>query len=109
MGRVDVGSTTYLKTGPGFWKAHGKSSAIARTASGVWAQAPWGTVELGLGNLSPDQLGRNLQQMGYGQVGQRTSLNGVKAMKLTTAGLTYFLSAGAPRRVLRVQGSVINA
>lgn len=108
VSRVDVGSTTYLKAGPAFWKAHGESAAIARTADGAWAKAPWGTVELGLGNLSPDQLGRNLQEMEYGQVGQKTSLNGVKAMRLTTAGLTYFLSAGEPRRVLRVQGSVIN-
>jgi hypothetical protein len=108
VNRLDVGSTTYLKTGPDFWKAHGESSAIARTADGEWTKAPWGTVELGLGNMSPDELGRNLQEMEYGQVGQKTSLNGAKALKLTTAGLTYFLSESEPRRVLRVQGTVTN-
>jgi hypothetical protein len=108
VSRVDVGSTTYLNTDASFWKAHGESSAVAARADGAWAKAPYNAVELGLGNLSPDHLGQNLRETGNDLPAERTAVNGVKAIKLTTAGLTYFISTSEPRSVLRVQGSVVN-
>jgi hypothetical protein len=108
VSRVDVGGTAYLKTGPHFWKAHGESSAIADYATGKWTKAPYNAVELSMGNLSPDGLGQNLLGAENDPLAKNTVVNGVKAIRMTTAGLTYFISTGEPRRVLRVEGRAVN-
>jgi hypothetical protein len=108
VSRIDVGSTTYLNARQRFWTAHGESSAIARKADGRWTQAPYGYAELGLVSLSPAHLGQNLLDPGNSPHAVKTSLDGVKAIRLTTAGLTYFVSTSEPHRVLRVQGRTVS-
>ncbi|MDN3352197.1 hypothetical protein [Actinomadura sp. DC4] len=108
VSRVDIDATTYLRAGTNFWKAHGESPAIADEAGGRWAKAPDGYAELGLSSLSPEHLGQNLLDPGTVLAPARTSLNGVGAIRLTAAGLTYFVSAKAPHRVLRVQGRTVS-
>jgi hypothetical protein len=106
--RIDVGATTYLKAGSRFWKAGGQSSANAARADGAWTKAPYNAVWLGMSSLTPDHLGQNLQEAGNDLRAEKATLNGVKVVKATAAGLTYFLSTGGQPRVLRVQGSVVN-
>ena len=108
VGRIDVGGTTYLRAGSRFWQAGGRSAATAARADGVWTTAPDNGVGLGMGDLTPDRLGQDLLEAGNDLPAERTTLNGVKAVELTTAGLTYFLSRSDPPRVLRVQGNVVN-
>ncbi|GAA4633242.1 hypothetical protein GCM10023196_070010 [Actinoallomurus vinaceus] len=108
VSRVDVGGTTYLKTGSRFWKAHGESPAKAGNAGGRWTKAPYNAVELGTGNLSPDQLGQTLLGAENEPLAKKTVVNGIKAIRMTTAGLTYSISTGEPRRVLRVEGRAAN-
>ena len=108
VSRIDAGSTTYLRAGSRFWTAHGESSAIGRAADGLWAKSPYGYTDLSLTNLSPQRLGQNLLDPGT-SLPERTSLNGVRAIRLTAAGLTYFASAKAPHRVLRVQGRTVGS
>jgi hypothetical protein len=108
VARIDVGGRTYLKADSSFWKAGGQSSAMAVRADRAWTTVPYNAVELSLGDLSADRLGQNLQEAADDLPAQRTTLNGVKAIKLTTAGSTYFLSRSEPPRVLRVQGGVVS-
>jgi hypothetical protein len=105
VSRIDVGERTYLTAPSRFWKSHGESSAIAAEADGRWAKAPDGYADLAVGNLSPDRLGRNLLDPVTSPV--NTSLNGVRAIRLTADGLTYFVSTSEPHRVLRVQGRTV--
>ncbi|GAB2840493.1 hypothetical protein GCM10027176_50400 [Actinoallomurus bryophytorum] len=104
VARIDVGGRTYLKADSRFWKASGRSSAVAARADGAWTTAPYDAVELSLGDLSPSRLGQNLREAADDLPVRRTTLNGVKAIRLTTAGSTYFLSRSESPRVLRVQG-----
>jgi hypothetical protein len=107
VSRIDAGSTTYLRAGSRFWTAHGESAAIGRAADGLWAKSPYGYTDLSLANLSPQRLGQNLLDPGT-SIPRRTSLNGVKAIRLTAAGLTYFVSSRSPHHVLRVQGRTVS-
>lgn len=107
VSRIDAGSTTYLRAGSRFWTAHGESSAIGRAADGRWAKSPYGYTDLSLASLSPQRLGQNLLDPGT-SLPERTSLHGVKAIRVTAAGLAYLVSAKAPHRVLRVQGRTVS-
>jgi hypothetical protein len=108
VGRIDVGGTTYLKAGSRFWRAGGRSSATAARADGAWTTVPNNGVGLGMSDLTPDRLGQDLREAGNDLRAERTTLNGVRVVRLTTAGLTYFLSRSDPPRVMRVQGGVVN-
>lgn len=105
IGRVDIAGGTYLKAASAFWTAKGVSSARAAKANDKWTKAPDFTVELNLSDLSPARLAQVLQVAGNDPVAKNTTVRGVKAIKMTAGGRTYYIAAKGARRLLRVEGA----
>ena len=102
--RVDIGGTTYMKAGSSFWTSEGQSSAAAGKADGKWVKAPDSVVDLKLSDLSPAKLSQILQQAGNDPTAEKTSINGTETIKMAAGGTTYYISAGEPRRLVRIEG-----
>ncbi|MEV0408482.1 hypothetical protein [Actinoallomurus sp. NPDC050550] len=103
--RLDVGGTTYLKTDRTFWAAQGGLSADrAAKADGKWTKAPDDLARLNLADLSPARLASALRGAMNDPLAVRTTVNGVKAIKMRTGPRTYYISKSEPRRLLRVEG-----
>ncbi|WP_460336113.1 hypothetical protein [Actinoallomurus acanthiterrae] len=103
--RLDVGGTTYLKADRTFWAGQGGLSADrAAKADGKWTKAPDDLARLNLTDLSPARLASALRGAVNDPLAVRTTVNGVKAIKMRTGSRTYYISKSEPRRLLRVEG-----
>ncbi len=104
VSRVDIGGTTYLKAGSGFWTAEGETSTSAGKADGKWAKAPANAVDLKLSDLSPSALATILGGAGNDPDAQKTSLSGTSVIKMTVRETTYYI-AKSGHRLVRIEGT----
>ncbi|MCW2903921.1 MAG: hypothetical protein JWO67_6186 [Streptosporangiaceae bacterium] len=104
---ITVKDQTYAKAGPGFWRSQGNVSG-----SPAWANdSRWGR----LGNftlapaikkdMTPSALAKNLRDITRYSIRstEQSSAQGTPALKITTSGGTYFLSADGSPRLLRLE------
>ncbi|MEV5746453.1 hypothetical protein AB0L00_01420 [Actinoallomurus sp. NPDC052308] len=105
VSRVDVGGTTYLKAGSGFWNDEGLSSTSAEKASGTWTRAPDDLTLLDLADLAPSRLASVLGQASNDPLAVRATVNGVQAIKMRVSTRTYYVTKSEPRRLLRIEGA----
>jgi hypothetical protein len=101
--RLTVGGETYLKAPASFWISQSVDPATARQAAAGWAKAPSATV-LDVGSLTPGQLARTLEHVGTNPSVVNTTLGATKVIKLTDDFVSYFITANAPNRLVRVEG-----
>jgi hypothetical protein len=101
--RLTIGGDTYLKAPASFWISQSVDPATARQAGAGWAKAPSTTV-LDFGSLTPGQLARTLEHVGTNPSAVSTTLGATKVIKLTDNFVSYFITANAPNRLVRVEG-----
>jgi hypothetical protein len=101
--RLTVGGQTYLKAPASFWISQSVDPATARQAAAGWAKAPAAAV-LDVGSLTPGQLARTLEHVGANPSVVNTTLGATKVIKLTDDFVSYFITASAPNRLVRVEG-----
>jgi hypothetical protein len=103
--RLTVGGDTYLKAPASFWTSQSVAPATAQQAAAGWAKAPSTTV-LNFGSLTPRQLARTLEHVGTNPTVVNTTLGNTKVIKLTDNFVSYFITASAPNRLVRVAGEI---
>jgi len=101
--RLTIGGDTYLKAPASFWLSQSVPPATAGQAAAGWAKAPASTV-LNVGSLTPGRLARTLEHVGSNPSVATTTLGGTKVIKLTDNFVSYFITASAPNRLVRVEG-----
>jgi hypothetical protein len=101
--RLTIGSDNYLKAPASFWLSQSVPPDTAQQAAAGWAKAPATTV-LNVGLLTPGRLARTLEHVGSNPSATTTTLGGTKVIKLTDNFVSYFITASAPNRLVRVEG-----
>lgn len=104
VSRVDIGGSTYLKAGSGFWTAEGEASTSAKKADNTWAKAPPSAIDLKLADLSPSALATILGGAGDDPSARRTSLSGTPVIKMTVRETTYYIATSG-HRLMRIEGT----
>ncbi|HUA29937.1 MAG TPA: hypothetical protein VMC03_13730 [Streptosporangiaceae bacterium] len=105
--RLTIGGETYLKAPASFWVSQSVDPATARQAAAGWAKAPSAAV-MDFGSLTPGQLARTLEHVGTSPSVVDTTLGSTKVIKLTDNFVSYFITASAPNRLVRVEGDAGN-
>jgi hypothetical protein len=103
--RLTVGGETYLKAPASFWTSESVAPATAQQAAAGWAKAPSTTV-LNVASLTPGQLARTLAHVGKNPTVVNTTIGNTKVIKLTDNFVSYFITASAPNRLVRVAGEI---
>jgi hypothetical protein len=104
VSRVTVQGVTYLNGPATFWTSQGIGTTEADQAGGHWAKAPADAVGLSMGSLTPAQVAQVLKHVGPSPQSVKSTLHGTKIIVLTSGGVSYFITADAPHRLLHVTG-----
>ncbi len=102
--RVTINDVTYIKAPTAFWKSVVIDPVSAQQAGGNWAKALGSAVIMTFGSLTPGQVARVLEHVGNKPRVADTALGGTKVIKLTDRGSVYYITAGTPNRLLRIDG-----
>jgi len=101
--RLTIGGVTYLKAPASFWISQSVNPATARQAAAGWAKAPSTTV-LDFSSLTPGQLARTLEHVGSRPAFADTTIGATKVIRITDDFVSYYITAAAPNRLVRVVG-----
>jgi hypothetical protein len=101
--RLTIGGVTYLRAPASFWLSQSVDPVTAGQAAAGWAKAPSATV-LDVGPLTPGQLARTLERVGPSPSVVDTTLGATRVIRLTNDFVSYYITASAPNRLLRVVG-----
>jgi hypothetical protein len=104
VSRLTVQGVTYLNGPASFWSSQGIGTTEANQAGGHWAKAPADAVGLSMGSLTPAQVAQVLKHVGPSPQSVKSTLHGTKIIVLTSGGVSYFITADAPHRLIHVTG-----
>jgi hypothetical protein len=106
VSRITINGVTYLNAPAGFWNLQTNiPQGASSLASGKWAKTPSSDVA-DFTAFTPGVVSRVLEHVGNQPRFVDTTLNGTKAIKLTTAGVSYYITTSAPNRLLRMDGTI---
>jgi hypothetical protein len=104
VSRVTVQGVTYLNAPVAFWKADGIAGTEAAQAGGHWAKAPADAVSLSFDSLTPVQIAQVLKHVGPNPDSITRTFDGKKIIVLTDGGVSYYITASNPHRLIHVTG-----
>jgi hypothetical protein len=102
--RITINGVTYLKAPAAFWKAETINPTADSQAAGNWAKAPAAAVNMSFYSLTPGQISRTLERVGNQPRFVDATLGGTKVIKLSDHGVTYYITANSPNRLIRIDG-----
>jgi hypothetical protein len=104
VSRVTVQGVTYLKAPAAFWSAQGIGATEAGQASDHWAKAPADVASISFAALTPVQIAGALKHVGPNPVSTAQTFDGKKIIVLTDGGVSYYITASSPHRLIHVTG-----
>ena len=102
--RVTVQGVTYLNAPAAFWTSQGIAQPEAGQAGQHWAEAPADAVNLSLESLAPVQVAEVLKNVGPNPASVTRTFRGRKVVVLGAGGVSYYLTASGPHRLIHVTG-----
>jgi hypothetical protein len=104
VSRVTVQGVTYLNAPAAFWAAEGIGGTEAGQAGGHWAKAPAAAAGLSFDSLTPVRIAAVLKHVGPNPVSAKQTFHGKKIIVLTDGGVSYYITASNPHRLIHVTG-----
>jgi hypothetical protein len=102
--RITINDVTYLKAPTAFWRSVVIDPLAAQQAGGNWARALGGAIIMTFDSLTPGQVARVLEHAGNNPRVADTTLGGIKVIRLTAHGTSYYITTSTPNRLVRIVG-----
>ena len=104
VSRVTVQGVTYLNAPAAFWSAEGIGGTEAGQAGGHWAKTPADVASISFDSLTPVQIAGVLKHVGPNPHSVTQTLHGKKIIVLADGGVSYYITASSPHRLIHVTG-----
>ncbi|HEX5289691.1 MAG TPA: hypothetical protein VFX25_12535 [Streptosporangiaceae bacterium] len=104
VSRVTVQGITYLNAPAAFWSSQGIGGTEAGQAGSHWAKAPADVATISFAGLTPVQVAATLKHVGPNPVSTAQTFDGKKIIVLTDGGVSYYITASTPHRLIHVTG-----